>query len=54
MQKEFPEDYDFFPMTYILPQDIQEFKKVLLPRDPEPNDLSLPKKKQQQLADKEK
>ena len=27
MRKEFPEAYDFFPETFILPQEINLFKK---------------------------
>lgn len=26
MRKEFPEQYDFFPITYVLPQEMNLFK----------------------------
>ena len=27
MKREFPEDYDFFPETYLLPYELADFKK---------------------------
>ncbi len=29
MRKWFPEDYDFFPMTYMIPTDYKEFKQQI-------------------------
>jgi len=44
MLKEFPEDYDFFPTTYILPCELNDFKSVVKPKE-ETHDLSKPSKK---------
>lgn len=30
MQKEFPEDYDFFPITYMLPYELAEFRNQFI------------------------
>lgn len=34
MQNLAPQEYDFFPSTYLLPSDLNEFKKVFRARDP--------------------
>ena len=31
LKKEFPEDFDFFPTTYILPYEMTELKNILKP-----------------------
>ena len=30
MRREYPEEYNFFPTTYILPYELQEFKNQFL------------------------
>lgn len=30
MFKEFPEEYDFFPQTFIMPYEIQDFKNQFI------------------------
>jgi tubulin polyglutamylase TTLL6/13 len=34
MQKHHPDDYDFFPQTFLLPSELTEFKKQFKTRDP--------------------
>jgi len=51
MLREFPEDYNFFPHTFILPMELNEFKNLVKPKE-ESNDLSKPK--QGGKKDKEK
>ena len=33
MKKEFPQDYDFFPLTFLLPYELHEFKKQFLTQE---------------------
>jgi hypothetical protein len=47
MQKEFPEYYDFFPITYILPYELAEFRNQFLKLE----DPYSPKKKIQSKKD---
>ena len=41
MQKEYPEDYDFFPITYMLPYELAEFRNQFIKLEV----LNSPKKK---------
>jgi hypothetical protein len=40
MRKEFPESYDFFPDTFILPYEINLFKKQFYIKKEEKKDLT--------------
>ena len=33
MLKHFPEDYNFFPETYLLPYELYEFRNLFKPRE---------------------
>ena len=33
MQKEFPSEYNFFPLTYLLPYEMYEFRKQFLSKE---------------------
>ena len=34
MRKEFPDDYDFFPVTFILPHEMNQFKAQFIKKEP--------------------
>lgn len=42
MRKEFPEHYDFFPVTYLLPYEMNHFRKQFF-KDVKPPEETEPK-----------